>query len=155
MELISIPDKFFILVTPFIEDLSIEPKGLLNYVLPIFTELFVDSEPTNAFVGSIPSEEFIPTVGKNASNRFYSQLLSKMKISSLAVKKMCSVISQAASIYEISEGTDLVYVLLPCAYITGKEELLLEAIHNQKNVLSKAAPEYIKLVENYLGEYDE
>ncbi|SFX40164.1 hypothetical protein [Ruminococcus sp. XPD3002] len=155
MELINMQDKFFILVTPFIEDLSIEPKGLLNYVLPIFTELFVDSEPTNAFVGSIPSKDYMPTLGKNGSNRINSQLLSKMRISSLAVKKMCSVISQAASIYEISEGTDLVYVLLPCAYITGKEELLLEAIHNQKNVLSKAAPEYIKLVENYLGEYDE
>lgn len=155
MELINMQDKFFILVTPFIEDLSIEPKGLLNYVLPIFTELFVDSEPTNAFVGSIPYKDYMPTFVKNGSNRIYSQLLSKMRISSLAVKKMCSVISQAASIYEISEGTDLVYVLLPCAYITGKEELLLEAIHNQKNVLSKAAPEYIKLVENYLGEYDE
>ncbi len=155
MELINIPDKFFILVTPFIEDLAIEPKGLLNYVLPIFTELFVDSEPTNAFVGSIPSEGFIPTIGKNGSNRIYSQLLSKMKISSLAVKRICSVIAQAALIYEISEGTDLVYLLLPCAYITGKEELLLETIHNQNNVLSKAASEYIKLVENYLGEYDE
>lgn len=155
MELINVPDKFFILVTPFIEDLAIEPKGLLNYVLPFFTELFVDSEPTNAFVGSIPSEGFIPTIGKNGSNRIYSQLLSKMKISSLAVKRICSVIAQAASIYEINEGTDLVYLLLPCAYITGKEELLLETIHNQNNVLSKAASEYIKLVENYLGEYDE
>lgn len=155
MELISIPDKFFILVTPFIEDLSIEPKGLLNYVLPIFTELFVDSEPTNEFVGSIPSEEFIPTNGKNVSNRFYIQLLSKMKISSFAVKKICTVIAQAASLYEISEGTDLVYILLPCAYITGREELLLEALHNQNNVLSKASSEHIKLVENYLGEYDE
>ena len=155
MELINLPDKFFILITPFTEDLSIEPKGLLNYVLPIFTELFVDSEPTNTFVGSIPSEGFIPIIGKNGSNRVYSQLLSKMKIPSLAVKKICTVIAQAASLYEISEGTDLVYILLPCAYITGKEELLLESIHNQNNVLSKAASEYIKLVENYLGEYDE
>lgn len=155
MELINIPDKFFILVMPFIEDLSIEPKGLLNYVLPIFTELFVDSEPTNAFVGSMPSEGFIPTIGKKVSNRIYSQLLSKMKMSSLAVKKISTLVAQAASLYEISEGTDLVYLLLPCAYITGKEELLLETIHNQNNVLSRAPSEYIKLVENYLGECDE
>ncbi|MBR4021347.1 MAG: hypothetical protein IKI94_01910 [Ruminococcus sp.] len=155
MELINIPDKFFILVMPFIEDLSIEPKGLLNYVLPIFTELFVDSEPTNAFVGSMPSEGFIPTIGKKVNNRIYSQLLSKMKMSSLAVKKISTLVAQAASLYEISEGTDLVYLLLPCAYITGKEELLLETIHNQNNVLSRAPSEYIKLVENYLGECDE
>ena len=155
MELINIPDKFFILVMPFIEDLSIEPKGLLNYVLPIFTELFVDSEPTNAFVGSMPSEGFIPTIGKKVSNRIYSQLLSKMNMSSLAVKKISKLVAQAASLYEISEGTDLVYLLLPCAYINGKEELLLETIHNQNNVLSRAPSEYIKLVENYLGECDE
>ena len=155
MELINIPDKFFILVMPFIEDLSIEPKGLLNYVLPIFTELFVDSEPTNAFVGSMPSEGFIPTIGKKVNNRIYSQLLSKMNMSSLAVKKISKLVAQAASLYEISEGTDLVYLLLPCAYITGKEELLLETIQNQNNVLSRAPSEYIKLVENYLGECDE
>lgn len=32
-------DNFFILVTPFIEDLQIEPKSLFNYFLPVFTDI--------------------------------------------------------------------------------------------------------------------
>lgn len=155
MDIINTPDKFFILVTPFMEDLSIEPKGLLNYFLPIFTELFIDSEPTNAFFGSKASEGYIPRIEKKANSRPYNQLLFKMKISSLAVKRINAVIEQAASLYEISIGTDLVFVLLPCAYITGTKEKLLETIHNQNNPLSKVESEYIKLSEQYLGECDE
>ena len=34
-------NKFFVLVTPFVEDLLIEPKGIFNYVQPLFTESFV------------------------------------------------------------------------------------------------------------------
>lgn len=155
LDIISTPDKFIILVTPFTEDLSIEPSGLLNYVLPIFTELFVDSEPTNAFAGSKASEKYIPPVGKSGSNRLYNRILSQMRISMFSVKRINAVVEQAASIYEINEGTDLLYILLPCAYVTGNNNKLLEMIHNKNNPLSKASPDYIKIVEYYLGEYDE
>lgn len=155
LDIISTPDKFIILVTPFTEDLSIEPRGLLNYVLPIFTELFVDSEPTNAFIGSKASEGYIPPVGKNGSNRLYNRILSQMRMSLLSVKRINAVVEQTASIYEVNEGTDLLFILLPCAYVTENNNKLLEMIHNKNNPLSKASPDYIKIVEHYLGEYDE
>lgn len=155
LDIISTPDKFIILVTPFTEDLSIEPSGLLNYVLPIFTELFVDSEPTNAFIGSKASDGYIPPVGKSGSNRLYNRILSQMRISMLSVKRINAVVEQATSIYEINEGTDLLYILLPCAYVTGNSNKLMEMIHNKNNPLSEASPDYIKIVEHYLGEYDE
>ena len=155
LDIISTPDKFIILVTPFTEDLSIEPRGLLNYVLPIFTELFVDSEPTNAFIGSKASEGYIPPVGKNGSNRLYNRILSQMRMSLLSVKRINAVVEQTASIYEVNEGTDLLFILLPCAYVTENNNKLMEMIHNKNNPLSKASPDYIKIVEHYLGEYDE
>ena len=142
-------------MTPFTEDLSIEPSGLLNYVLPIFTELFVDSEPTNAFIGSKASEGYIPPVGKSGSNRLYNRIMSQMRISMLSVKRINAVVEQATSIYEINEETNLLYILLPCAYVTGNSNMLLEMIHNKNNPLSKALPDYIKIEEHYLGEYDE
>ena len=153
MDIISTSDKFFILVTPFIEDLSIEPNGLLNYVMPIFTELFIKSEPTNEFIGSKPLDEYILSGENKEGKREYGSLLSKMKISLFTIVRISKIIRQAGSLCQINEGTNLIYILLPYAYITGNTQKLLESVHNK--AFSKAAPEYIKLAEQYLGEYDE
>ena len=153
-DLISMPDRFFVLLLPFVEDLSLEPKGLLNYVLPLFTELIIDSLPTNDFIGSKASKDFeIPAANK--SGRYYRTMFRKLNVSPIAVNRINMILSQVSSFSERSEDTDLLYILLPCAYITGNEAALLKALQSETSSLSKVSYECRKIIEEYLGEYDE
>ena len=51
-------NKFIIWTRPYTEDLLIEPMGLYNYALPLFTEHFVETKPTNQFIPGMHSKEF-------------------------------------------------------------------------------------------------
>ena len=124
-------------------------------MLPVFTELFVESIPTNSFVGSKPAEGFIPHVDKKADKRLNSQLLQKMKLSLFAIKRIKTIVEYAASFYDMNEDITLLLILLPYAYITQSQDKLLEKIHNRNKSLSKISNESIKIAELYLGEYDE
>lgn len=42
-EIVGIKNKFIVALHPFAEDLKLEPRGLYNYFLPVFTELLIDA----------------------------------------------------------------------------------------------------------------
>lgn len=67
--------KFFLAVHPYGEDIAIEPKSLFNYLLPIYTEIFVtcEAEPEEQQYGGIPSAVFEPFDRKNFAQRARKQ----------------------------------------------------------------------------------
>ena len=50
--------KFCFLITPYAEDLQVEPLGMLNYLLPLATEFFVDNRPTGTYSPTKISVDF-------------------------------------------------------------------------------------------------
>ena len=50
--------KLFLFATPFSEDLTIEPKSLYQYMLPVFTDSFICTVPQEPEIGSVWTGQF-------------------------------------------------------------------------------------------------
>lgn len=81
-------DRMFIFATPFPEALVIEPKGLYQYMLPIYTELYLIKPITGDFVFADASEA-LSTPGFHAKeiNRIKSKLADFDKLVHLSARQ--------------------------------------------------------------------
>ena len=127
-ELVSIPEKTVFAVQPFAEDLLMEPRGLYQYFLPVLTELIVKELPSGKTAGGFrrdtfkdyePSVPRFPNEG-SAVERF-SGLVG------LAQTRLQKVLADFRHIIgrEHQKSTDYLFALFPCAYVTGKADVLL------------------------------
>ena len=95
--------KFLIAVNPFAEDLQIEPRGILNYWIPVMTELFVDARPSCEFVGGKRSEYFCVYTKENAKP-YHTKLFQKLHLSSLSIKTLQQLLADLHSLnHDIQE----------------------------------------------------
>ena len=113
------PRCFFILATPFAEDLRLEPAGWKNYVLPVLTEVFLDDLPSLDYVGGtmLPGYEPYQLVWEEEENPLYE----KIRLGNLARNRMKMVVGNTRLIVG-DEGNESLYLygLLPQAYLRGE-----------------------------------
>lgn len=57
-ELLSNKDIFYIATHPYAEDVQVEPKSLYGFMLPLFTEFFVDEKARGNYDGGYFAEDF-------------------------------------------------------------------------------------------------
>lgn len=143
--------KFFFLLSPYAEDLQVEPMGLSNYVLPLMTEFLVDKKPSSVFVGSELSPDFdrlpMPKV-----RPIHKNFLTSLGYSALAKKNLWSVFANMESMLK-GETSDTVgyrylFGLLPFAIIAGKANLLMEQLEKDE---SKPSKNICTIMHEYLG----
>lgn len=143
--------KFFFLLSPYAEDLQVEPMGISNYVLPLMTEFLVDKKPSSVFVGSELSPDFdrlpMPKV-----RPIHKNFLTSLGYSTLAKKNLWSVFANIESILK-GETSDTVgyrylFGLLPFAIIAGKANLLMEQLEKDE---SKPSKNICTMLHEYLG----
>lgn len=143
--------KFFFLLSPYAEDLQVEPMGISNYVLPLMTEFLVDKKPSSVFVGSELSPDFdrlpMPKV-----QPIHKNFLTSLGYSTLAKKNLWSVFANIESILK-GETSDTVgyrylFGLLPFAIIAGKANLLMEQLEKDE---SKPSKNICTMIHEYLG----
>lgn len=132
--------KFFFLLSPYAEDLQVEPMGISNYVLPLMTEFLVDKKPSSVFVGSELSPDFdrllMPKV-----RPIHKNFLTSLGYSTLAKKNLWSIFANMESMLK-GETSDTVgyrylFGLLPFAIIAGKATLLIEQLEKDESRASK------------------
>ena len=125
-DIISDKKKCFFVLHPFTEDLLIEPKSLYNYVIPLFTETFVDGIPTDVFLGGKSTNGFEHPIITDRKP-YYDKLLIKMGASQLYRSQIQKIISLYCSLNE-EQNDDMkcLLALLPFAYITENGGILLE-----------------------------
>lgn len=143
--------KFFFLLSPYAEDLQVEPMGISNYVLPLMTEFLVDKKPSSVFVGSELSPDFdrlpMPKV-----RPIHKNFLTSLGYSTLAKKNLWGVFANIESILK-GETSDTVgyrylFGLLPFAIIAGKANLLMEQLEKDE---SKPSKNICTMIHEYLG----
>ncbi len=124
--------KFLIAVNPFAEDLQIEPRGIVNYWIPVMTELFVDARPSCEFVGGKRSEGFCAYPKENAKP-YHNKLFQKLHLSSLSTKTLQQLLADLHSMnHNIQEEYDYLFSALPCAYVTNAMDTLREHIEGKQ-----------------------
>lgn len=141
-ELLGTREKFMIVLHPFAEDLIIEPKGLYDYLLPVLTELLVERSASKNFSGGYFCNEF-PQY-KHAEPQKKLPLVEKLSMPLLVQNKLRQILADMKSLSETSStDSDILFGVLPYAYVTGKFEIICEEL--QKGCpLSKTARELIQ-----------
>ena len=129
--------KFFIAVHPFAEDIVIEPKGITNYFYPVLTEMLVSNTPDCDFSSGHRSERFkeyqhIISKGKKAG------ILKDMRMSIMTYNRINDVIFNLHKMLsDDSSDYDVLYAVLPYAYMTMQTDKLLDAVNQEKIKISK------------------
>lgn len=160
-EIIYSKSCFFILVTPFAENVLLEPRSWMNYVVPIITDSFMDGINVGfEFRGSKIIPDFVEynfgdfEKEKDSIEEKYKSLFSDLmipQICSLRVRELLAIRSDIrkeilSSNDSSSHGKsdDILTSLIPCAYFSDSGEQLMKYF---------ADMEKEKEVEDYMNFY--
>lgn len=115
--------KYCFCTCPIKENLLLEPKGLYDYVLPIFTDGFV-KEPDRSldwYFGIYKQK----SDKKETSNKERDRNLRKFRINEYSYKRWSSLLSLAEK-YGLTSFGRYLFAYYPYAYLTGQIEQLKE-----------------------------
>ena len=117
------PKKFFVLVTPFAEDLLLQPKSWQSYCVPVLTEPFIDMMPSGNYEAGRPLPEFLDF--EMEEGLITNPLFKEFRLMPFAKQRLTGILSYA-SFMAREEGDDSIYLygLLPHAFMEGKGEKL-------------------------------
>ena len=150
--ILTTKNKFFVAVTPYAEDLQIEPQGFYNYLLPVMTELFVDKLPRRNFSGGYLSDDFEEYQSKKGKP-LYDEFFRSARLSLLARDRLQQMLADLHTIMEDSSADlDCLFALLPCAWVSGRQALLSEVVHKNGQSGITISTDVLSQISGYLGE---
>ncbi len=154
----SKPDKYLLAVTPYSEELMIEPKGLLNYFTPLFTDLLVDHMPKQKYVGG----RYNPDLKRQIPLKYarHSKLLKNISLTGLARKRINQVLDVTQKVLGKSHSEykdmdmEFLFCILPILVLQKKVDDIDTQIDDLEtdNKLSKQVAADIRA---YLGDSNE
>lgn len=115
-EIFSQKDIFYIATHPYPEDIQVEPKSLYGFMLPLFTEFFVDEKATGEYDGGYFAEDFEAYTPSKVARKEL-KALSNLKLSNLIKNRINCIIATMHDIYpELTEDEEFLFGVLPIAY---------------------------------------
>lgn len=147
-ELLSRSTKQLYSVSPYSEDLCIEPRSLYNYAMPLLTELIIDKVPGRNFVGGKMSNQFSHYKPQKAE-AIHSREMQRLTMTLLQRSRAQQILTDAHKILgNSSADMDYTMALFPFAFVTNQTESILE-IMKTDNSLTK---ESLKAMTSFVGE---
>lgn len=134
---------------PYVEDMVIEPKGLLNYMVPIFSECFIDSIPMGEPWPSKRAEKFT-AYASTRKQPLRIAAFKKLKLSKLLINRLTIALSDAKTILNQpakDKDMEVLFGLLPLCVITGRIDVLKEAIETESGISSAVKTEANRYIE--------
>lgn len=131
-EILSNKEIFYIATHPYAEDIQAEPKSLYGFMLPVFTEFFVDKKATGEYHGGYIAEDF-KTYSKAKREHKELRILSELKIGALIRNRINELVDTMHGIYsEVTADEEFLFAILPIAYASIETDVLAETIagHN-------------------------
>lgn len=127
---------------PYVEDLMIEPKGLYHYMLPLFSECFIQAVPSLDLWPGKRAEGF----KEYASEKGIPLRLAGFKrlgLSRLLLNRLESVLSDAKAMLDTpakEKDMEVLLGLLPLSVLTGRRDVLRETVESESGT-SRAVKE--------------
>lgn len=142
-------NKQVIWTHPYVEDMTIEPKGLYNYMLPVFSECFVSAISKFDLLPSKRVENFkkyVPSKKQPLKIKAFKQL----KLSKLLMNQLTLVLSETKNI--LNQPTrdmdiEILFGLLPLCVVTGRLDVLKVVIDNETGISSDIKKEVDRYIE--------
>lgn len=138
-EILSQKDIFYIVTHPYPEDIQVEPNSLYGFMLPLFTEFFVNKKATGVYYGGYFSENFKPyKPDENISMDIKS--LSTLRLNYLVRNKINSLLATMHKIHSMSTtDDDFLFAVLPIAYASLKMDELIEIVNDPQKGMKISA----------------
>ena len=138
-DILSVKDIFFVATHPYAEDVQVEPKSLYGFMLPIFTDFFVDQKATGKYSGGYFAENFKDYELKKSEYKEV-RALSYFAINPLIRGKIGELLTV---MHDINDGAtdddDFMFAILPLAYATMAMDDLSEVIKDPKKGINISA----------------
>ena len=135
-EVLAKKDIFFIITHPYAEDIPVEPKSLYGFMLPLFTEFFVDKKARGNYYGGYFAENFESQLPKNSGKKL--KALSKLLLTPLTQNRIEMLIGTMHNIYpDATQDDDFVLGILPMAYALMKIDDLAGIFSDQQVSVSE------------------
>lgn len=132
-EIFSIKDKFFIVTHPYAEDVQVEPKSLWTFMLPLFTEFFIDKRATGGYRGGRFAENFKNNRDNESERKI--QIPKDLAISPLIRGNIECLHDIMCRIYDaIKSDDEFIFLLLPIAYVTMDTNILREKVEKDGHI---------------------
>lgn len=134
---------------PYVEDMVIEPKGLLNYMLPILSECFIESIPMGEF-GPAKRADVFKAYASTKKQPLKIAAFKKLKLSKLFANRLTIVLSDAKAILNQpakDKDMEILFGLLPLCVITGRIDVLKETIETESGISSAVKAEANRYIE--------
>lgn len=140
---------YVIFIHPISEDISVEPEGVFNYMLPVLTDLIVDNMPNEIINGGIPSSDFEEPKYKVS---YSSSVIKQLKANQIYKKKMKMILSGTKELYKKDhDDIESLFAIAPYCIIKNQKSELISAIEEKYN-LSSAVKD---ILNDFVGEDDE
>ena len=125
-------NKYFFAIHPIAEDIVIEPKGYTNYFYPVLTDMFVDNMPSRVF-NQIETNDGYEAYKLTKADKKYVKVLRKLHMSMMTYNRINDVIFNLHKMLDDdSIDYDVLYAILPYAYMTMQTDKLLDAVNSKK-----------------------
>lgn len=124
-------DKLLVLLTPYQEDLYIEPAGLYSYALPLLTEWFVEAKPSGDWCGGFVTDDWMQPIDNMVINGSIVDMMKNIGMKNYPQRLYTDIISKAATILNDRNREwflACLVSLLPFTVVTGNMDKLLECI---------------------------
>ncbi len=138
-EILFQKDIFFIATHPYAEDIQVEPKSMYGFMLPLFTEFFVNKKATGKYYGGYFTDNF----KKYAANKEAPKeikALSHFTMNALIRNRISSLV---ATMHGIDSATtsddDFLFAVFPFAYATMAFDDMAEVISDSQRGISISA----------------
>ncbi len=139
-EIFSQNDIFYVVTHPYAEDIQVEPKSLYGFMLPLFSEFFVDKKATGKYYGGYFADDF-KTYSAPKDARTDLRVLSKFPLSPLVKNQINCLVTTMHGIYSTTTADEeFLFAILPIAYASLAFNALTEAIaDSQKGIAISAS----------------
>lgn len=138
-EILSQKDVFYIVTHPYAEDIQVEPKSLYGFMLPLFTEFFVDKIAIGEYQGGYFANDF---KDYSASKDAHIELkaISKLALSALTKTQINNLATTMHGIYSAATADeDFLFAVLPIMYASLAMNDLTEIINDSQNGINITA----------------
>lgn len=138
-EILSRNDIFYVATHPYAEDIQVEPKSLYGFMLPLFSEFFVDKKATGKYYGGYFADDFKPySASKGVHNEL--RILSKFALSPLVRSRIASLVATMHDIHSVTTtDEEFLFAILPIAYASLAISELTEAIADPQKGIAISA----------------
>lgn len=135
IDLLSNQKNFVIFTLPFSDELKIESKELMNYMLPIFTEDLFEELPVNSYMKGNRIDGYEEFTPKNSTFRLSRVIYKDTQLSKFRRSLYSEILDKANQISQHpSPDMEYFFILYPMIFMNDAEEKYIEVISTNNNI---------------------